>query len=211
VPFRSFSAEAQMQSVASGVDLAAGRTVGEGLVNCGHEPGTVGQSSRVMSTRPSQPMALDARMMELFALVSEGLAGATGAFLEGDRAAARMLVERDALIDRTYRELEEHVLRQLTQPGVDPSEQHLMLCVLRIVPELERSGDLAEHIAQRAVTRLSGEITPRMRGLVEQMGRVGVEMWRAVADAYVDRDGSAAAHLTVRDEEVDDLHVSLVA
>jgi phosphate transport system protein len=50
-----------------------------------------------------------------------------------------------------------------------------------------------------------------MRGLVEQMGRVGVEMWRAVADAYVDRDGSAAGRLTVRDEEVDDLHVSLVA
>ena len=122
-----------------------------------------------------------------------------------------MLVERDAVIDRIYRELEEHVLGQLTRPGGDPRDQRLMLCVFRIVPELERSGDLAAHIAERAVTRLSGEITPRMRGLVEQMGRVGVEMWRAVADAYIDRDGSAAADLTVRDEEVDDLQVSLIA
>lgn len=164
-----------------------------------------------MSIAPNQPLTVDARMMELFALVSEGLAGATGAFLEGDHAAARVLVERDALIDRTYRELEDHVLRQLTGPRPDPFDRRVMLCVFRIVPELERSGDLAEHIARRAVTRLSGEITPRMRGLVEQMGRIGVEMWRAVADAYIDRDATAAERLTVRDEEVDDLHVSLIA
>ena len=165
----------------------------------------------MITVAPNQPMSVDARMMELFALVSEGLAGATGAFLEDDRAAARVLVERDAVIDRIYRELEEHVLGQLTRPGADPGDQRLMLCVFRIVPELERSGDLAAHIAERAVTRLSGEITPRMRGLVEQMGRIGVEMWRAVADAYIDRDGSAAENLTVRDEEVDDLQVSLIA
>jgi phosphate transport system protein len=164
-----------------------------------------------MSIASNQPMTVDARMMELFALVSEGVAGATGAFLEGDRAAARVLVERDAVIDRTYRELEAHALRQLTLPRSKPSDQCVMLCVFRIVPELERSGDLAAHIAQRAATRLSGEITPRMRGLVEEMGRVGVEMWRAVADAYIDRDGTAADDLTVRDEEVDDLQVSLVA
>jgi phosphate transport system protein len=50
-----------------------------------------------------------------------------------------------------------------------------------------------------------------MRGLVEQMGRVGVEMWRQVTDAYIDRDGSVADRLTERDEEIDDLHVSLTA
>ena len=149
--------------------------------------------------------------MELFALVSEGLAGATGAFLEGDRAAARVLVERDELIDRTYHELEDLVVRQLTQRGTESYDRRVLLCVFRIVPELERSGDLAEHIAQRAGTRLSCELTPRVRGLVEQMGRVGVEMWRAVTDAYIDRDGSIADRLTERDEELDDLHVSLTA
>jgi phosphate transport system protein len=158
-----------------------------------------------------QPISIEVRVMELFALVSEGLAGATGAFLEGDRAAARMLVERDALIDRTYHELEEMVVRQLTQPATAPYAQHVLLCIFRIVPELERSGDLAEHIAQRAGTRLVHELTPRARGLVEQMGRVGVEMWRAVTDAYIDRDGTVAARLTERDAEIDDLHVSLIA
>ena len=158
-----------------------------------------------------EPLRIEVRVMELFALVSEGLAGATGAFLEGDRAAARVLVERDALIDRTYHELEDLVVRQLTQRGTASCDRRVLLCVFRIVPELERSGDLAEHIAQRAGTRLSHELTPRMRGLVEQMGRVGVEMWRQVTDAYIDRDGSVADRLTERDEEIDDLHVSLTA
>jgi phosphate transport system protein len=155
--------------------------------------------------------SIESRMMELFALVSEGVAGATCAFLEADRAAARSLVERDLLIDQTYRELEEYVLLQLTRSRANEADRRVLLCVYRIVPELERSGDLAEHIAQRAVTRLSGDISPRMRGLVEQMGRVDVEMWRAVTDAYIDRDASAAMQLAARDDEIDELHVSLIA
>jgi phosphate transport system protein len=79
------------------------------------------------------------------------------------------------------------------------------------VPELERSGDLAEHIAQRAVRGLTGELTPRVRGLIEQMGRTGVEMWRASAEAYAERDGQAVARLREQDDELDDLHVSLIA
>jgi phosphate transport system protein len=158
-----------------------------------------------------EPLGLEVRVLELFALVSEGLAGATGAFLECDRAAACLLVERDELIDRTYHELEELVLRGLTQPATTPCDQRILLCIFRIVPELERSGDLAEHIAQRARTRLSAELTPRVRGLIEQMGRVGVEMWREVTDAYIDRDRTVADRLVERDSEIDDLHVSLTA
>ena len=36
--------------------------------------------------------------------------------------------------------------------------------VLRIVPELERSADLAEHIAQRAARGLTPELTPACAG-----------------------------------------------
>ena len=56
-----------------------------------------------------------------------------------------------------------------------------------MLPELERSGDLAEHVSRRAVRGLGVELSPRARGLVEQMGEVACEMWRATADAYADR------------------------
>jgi len=154
---------------------------------------------------------IDAQVRQLFALVSEGLAGATEALLAGDRETARALVARDQIIDTVYVELEDLVqsLFALQSPMAD--DLRFLLSVLRIVPELERSGDLTEHIAQRAARGLTPELTPRIRGLIEQMGRVGVEMWRTTAEAYAARDGSAAALLRERDDELDDVHVSLTA
>jgi phosphate transport system protein len=147
----------------------------------------------------------------LFALVAECVAGATDALLSGDREAAKVLVARDQMIDETYRDIEELVQRQLSLQSPMARDLRFLLAVLRIVPELERSADLAEHIAQRAVRGLTPELTPRVRGLVDQMGRVAVEMWHAAADAYAERDADARERLNEQDDELDDLHVSLTA
>ena len=147
----------------------------------------------------------------LFALVAECVAGATDALLSGDREAAKVLVARDQMIDDTYRDIEELVQRQLSLQSPMARDLRFLLTVLRIVPELERSADLAEHIAQRAVRGLTPELTPRVRGLVDQMGRVAVEMWHAAADAYAERDADARERLNEQDDELDDLHVSLTA
>jgi phosphate transport system protein len=154
---------------------------------------------------------IDEQVLRLFALVSEGLAGATEALLAGDREAARALVARDEMLDRLYVDVEGLVQRQFALQAPMAVDLRFLLSVLRIVPELERSGDLAEHIAQRAVRGLTGELTPRVRGLIEQMGRTGVEMWRASSEAYAERDGQAVARLREQDDELDDLHVSLIA
>jgi phosphate transport system protein len=77
--------------------------------------------------------------------------------------------------------------------------------VLRVVPELERSGDLAEHIASRAAHGLGAHLSPKARGLVEQMGDVGVRLWRAAGDAWADQDVGAAGRLEALDDELDDL------
>jgi len=147
----------------------------------------------------------------LFALVAECVAGATDALLSGDREAAKVLVARDQMIDETYRDIEELVQRQLSLQSPMARDLRFLLAVLRIVPELERSADLAEDIAQRAVRGLTPELTPRVRGLVDQMGRVAVEMWHAAADAYAERDADAHERLNEQDDELDDLHVSLTA
>ncbi len=147
----------------------------------------------------------------MFALVSEGLAGATEALLAGDREAARALVARDEMLDKLYVDVESLVQRQFALQAPMAVDLRFLLSVLRIVPELERSGDLAEHIAQRAVRGLTGELTPRMRGLIEQMGRTGVAMWHTAAEAYAERDGNAEIRLREQDDELDDLHLSLIA
>jgi phosphate transport system protein len=148
---------------------------------------------------------------QLFALVSEGLAAATDALLSADRAAGRAVVQKDVVVDELYRRVEELTLREVALQGPVASDLRFLLSVLRIVPELERSGDLVEHIAASAARGLADELTPRIRGLVDQMGRVGVELWRMAADAYAERDGGAARRIEIGDDELDELHTSLTA
>jgi phosphate transport system protein len=154
---------------------------------------------------------IDAGVTQLFALVSEGLSAATDAFLAGDRERARALMGNDAVIDALYRRVEELVQREMSLQQPMAGDLRFLLSVLRIVPELERSGDLVEHIASRAARGLASELTPRIRGLIDQMGKVGVELWRMAADAYAERDPSAARAMEERDDELDELHSSVTA
>lgn len=154
---------------------------------------------------------IDEQVRQLFALVGEGVAGATDALLAGDRQAARALVARDRLLDTLYVDVEDVVQRQFALQGPMANDLRFLLSVLRIVPELERSGDLAEHIAQRAARGITGELTPRLRGLIQQMGNVGVQLWHDTAQVYAERQADGAERLRERDDELDDLHVSFIA
>jgi phosphate transport system protein len=155
--------------------------------------------------------AIDVQVRRLFALVIEGLGGATDALLAGDRQAARDLVARDQLLDTVYVDVETVVQRQFALQGPMAADLRFLLSVLRIVPELERSGDLAEHIAQCALRGITSELTPRLRGLIQQMGRVGVSLWQETARVFDEREAGAAERLRELDDELDDLHVSFIA
>jgi phosphate transport system protein len=154
---------------------------------------------------------INGQVIQLFALVGEGLAAATDALLSGDRDMARALMESDDLVDKLYHDVEGLVFHELALQAPLARDLRFLLSVLRVVPELERSHDLVEHIARRGIRGLREELTPRTRGLIEQMGSLGVEMWRAVADAWFERDPDAYNRLNARDDEMDDLHANLTA
>jgi phosphate transport system protein len=155
--------------------------------------------------------AIEAKVIELFAMVAEDLPGATDALLSGDNDVVKVLAERDKVIDALYPEIEELVNREILLQAPVASDLRFLLSVLRIVPELERSHDLVLDIARRADHILSGELSPRTRGIVERMGRLVSDMWRQAADSWYQRDRSAAEKLGERDDEMDDLHASLIA
>ena len=155
---------------------------------------------------------LDEAVLQMFSLVSDAVAGATQVFLTPDREAARVLIDRDQLIDALHRRVENEVLNELIDPLHDDAKRRRrLLLILRILPELERSGDLAEHIASHSAHGLARWLTPRALSLVSQMGAVGFEMWQMTATAYAEADPTAADRLRALDDEVDDLHVSLTA
>jgi phosphate transport system protein len=154
---------------------------------------------------------IDAKVIRLFALVTEGVGAATDALLSGDTEAARELTERDQLVDLLEVDLEQVAERELLMQTPMAGDMRYLVSVLRVVPELERSGDLAEHVAQRAVNGLALRLTPTVRGMLEQMGATCVELWRRAADAWAERDSAAAADLDRADDHLDDLHDRLVA
>lgn len=154
---------------------------------------------------------IDGKVIRLFALVSEGVGAATDALLSGDTEAARELTEQDDLVDALELDLEHVAERELLMETPMAGDMRYLVSVLRVVPELERSGDLAEHIAQRAVNGLALRLTPTVRGLLEQMGSTCVELWRRAADAWAERDAAAAADLDEADDLLDDLHDQLIA
>jgi phosphate transport system protein len=154
---------------------------------------------------------IEGKVIQLFALVAEGLVAATEALLSGDTEVARLLTEREELIDNLYRDTEALVNSQLALQAPAAGDLRFLLSVLRIVPELERSHDLVEHIARRAGHGLREELTPRSRGLVDRLGGAGAEMWRQAANCWFERDGRAGNVLARLDEEVAELHAALIA
>jgi phosphate transport system protein len=155
--------------------------------------------------------AIEAKVIELFALVAGDLAGATDALLTGNNEIVKLLLEREQVIDALYPEIEELVNRQIALQAPVASDLRFLLSVLRIVPELERSHDLLVDIARRADHVLGEDLSLRSRGLVERMGILVSDMWRQAADSWYQRDRSAAAVLEERDDEMDELHASLMA
>jgi len=155
--------------------------------------------------------AIEAKVIELFAMVAEDLPEATDALLSGNHDAVRVLVERDGVIDALYAEVEQLVNREILLQAPVATDLRFLLSVLRIVPELERSHDLVVEVARRADHILSEDLTPRSQLLIERMGDLSSSMWRQAADAWYKRDRSAAFVLAERDDEMDELHASLIA
>jgi phosphate transport system protein len=151
-------------------------------------------------------------VVQIFALVGEAIAGATHALLAGDRELAKRIVDQDIEIDDLVNAVVTTTeTRLLENSSMNVDERGRLLTLLRILPEVERNGDLAEHIARRAARGLGNEMSPRSRGLVERMGEVASTIWREATDVIIDGKLEAAGVIEDIDDELDDLHVSLTA
>src|SRR3954454_4443015 len=153
---------------------------------------------------------VDDAVLVLFALVAESIGWATAALLEQDVERAQQVIEDDRGIDERCEELAGLVKERLSAGVLPPDELENLIAVLQIVPELERSADLAEHIAQRAARSIGGVITARSRGLIQSMSDVAVRMWQVAGTAYRQRSREASFALGEADDELDDLASNLV-
>src|SRR5271165_5813145 len=155
--------------------------------------------------------AIDAKVIELFDLVATDLTTATHTLPNANNDVVKVLTEHGLVIGLLGPEIERRVKTAILLQAPVASDLRFLLCVLRILPELERSHHLVVQLASRANHIRSEDLSPRSRELVERMGNLASDMWRRTADSWHQRDHFAAAALAERDNEMDKLHASLIA
>ena len=155
--------------------------------------------------------AIEAKVIQLFAMISADLTEASRALRDGDSSVCVLLIERDREIDVLYRQVEEVVQREILLQAPVASDLRFLLSVLRITPELERSHDLIVEVAAEAGILSAEELSPTGRDTITRMGELVAGMWAQAADCWYQRDGSVAIPLAEQDMEMDDLHARMFA
>jgi phosphate transport system protein len=115
---------------------------------------------------------VDDAVVVLFSLVTQSIGWATVALLDQDLERAKAVIDGDEGIDARCEELVGLVKERLSTAMLESQDLEYLVAVIQIVPELERSADLAEHIAQRSMEHLGGVISPRSRGLIQSMSEI---------------------------------------
>ena len=133
--------------------------------------------------------AIEAEVIELFAMIAGDLPHATAALLNGDSKALPALAGHQQIIDALYPRMEAKISWEIMRQAPVAEDLRFLLSVLTIARDFERAHRSVVHIAARAHHSLSTSLSPRCRALVERMGDLAAGMWRQAADAWYERIG----------------------
>ena len=135
---------------------------------------------------------------------------ATTALLKADREAADAVVARDAEVDDIYRQVEAKVADTIARQAPVASDLRMVITALHISADLERMGDLAEHVAKTALRRHPSPAVPaELRPVFRQMAEVADRMADKITVVLANPDADRAAELEKDDDAMDDLERDL--
>jgi phosphate transport system protein len=121
-----------------------------------------------------------------------------------DRALAQAVIEEDDAVDRLELEVDEKCIQLIALRQPEASDLRFLMTGMRIATDLERIGDLAEDIAERAI-ELADQ--PLLKPLIDipKMARLAQESVEAALDAFVNWDVNKAQTIWDKEKEVDHL------
>ncbi|WP_106127928.1 phosphate signaling complex protein PhoU [Pseudosporangium ferrugineum] len=142
--------------------------------------------------------------------VRAALRKATTALLTADREAAESVVARDAEVDEIYRQVETKVADTIARQAPVASDLRMVITALHISADLERMGDLAEHVAKTALRRHPSPAVPaELRPVFRQMAEVADRMADKITTVLASPNADLAAELEKDDDAMDDLERDL--
>lgn len=153
--------------------------------------------------------ALTRQVMHMGGIVEQALDRSLQALFDRDKARAREVIDNDEEVDRLENEIEERCLDVLALRQPVARDLRYVAGILKINSDLERMGDLAVNIAERA--EILAEVPPlpfrpdvsRMASLVKRMVRDGLDSLQRL-------DAQLAFRTWKADTEADRLYRELI-
>ena len=146
---------------------------------------------------------LKEQTLALGAIVEEQVRQSVEAILTRDARLAAEIIHADAEIDRTEVDIEEECLKILALYQPVAADLRFIIAIMKINNDLERIGDLAVNIAERAEFLAKMDPNEPPFDLRDMAGKAQ-RMLKSSLDALVNRDATAAQATCAADEEVDD-------
>jgi phosphate transport system protein len=152
--------------------------------------------------------ALKDQLLAMGGLVEAHIADAMKALVERDSNRARNVIDADRAVNQMELAIDEQCIRMIVLRQPAASDLRFIASALKIVTDLERIGDLAVNMAERAIA-LCDE--PPLRAVVDlpRMASMAQKMLRDALDAFVTRDVAKAEQVLEADKEVDKLLVQV--
>lgn len=144
-------------------------------------------------------------ILTMGAMVEESIRKAVSALQGRSAAAAEDVIRGDDRIDEAEVTIEEECLHLLALHQPVAEDLRFIAAVLKINSDLERMGDLAVNIAERAKALATAEpfdTPPQLRAMADGAMR----MVRESLDAFVRQDEEGARRILAEDREVDQLN-----
>jgi len=148
---------------------------------------------------------LRAGLLKMGGLVERQIAEAVESLVDRDSDHAREVIQRDAEVNRMDVENDEQSIRLLALHQPTASDLRFITTGLKITPDLERIGDNAVNICERA---LELNEVPQLKPYIDlpRMAEIAQSMVKDSIDAFMRGDTELADQVIERDDEVDVLN-----
>ncbi len=148
---------------------------------------------------------LKRKLLALSAYVEESVQRAVRSVSDRDEKLAQRVIDTDQEIDDMEVDVEEDCLKTLALYQPVAKDLRLIIAVLKINNDLERIGDLAVNIAERAISLAH---KPRIESPYDYatMADKVQKMLQKALDALVNADSALAREVLAGDDEIDEIN-----
>ena len=155
--------------------------------------------------------SITADHLKMTTLVRDAIESATKALLNTDLQLAEKVISDDLEIDRIQHALDERTINIMARQQPVASDLRRLVSSLRISADLERMGDLANHIAKLARMRYPNKAVPaELVDLISEMGTAACRIVEKMAVVLEFHDTNRALEIDSDDDEMDILQRRLI-